>query len=146
MIKRIILTLLQFVIFMALLVVGGYWDLVNTAFEMHQLQNHQTPHVLLATTHYHVGSSVLIANGLIFATVLLVLILLFLLLRRKLYPWAWLTVLAYVLAVCLGFAIKLGLVPADTSVQASVSVPHLSPEEPSAFAKHITSAHPIPPL
>jgi len=60
------------------------------------------------------GSHILIADGLIFAAGLLVIILLIELLAKKLKPWAGLTLLAFVLAICLGFAMKLGLPPAPT--------------------------------
>jgi hypothetical protein len=123
MIKRIILTLLQFIVFMVLLAVGGNWDAVNLALEM---QQHKAATILIPAFKYPVGSHILIANGLIFATVLLVLILLFLLVRRKLHPWAWLTALAYVLAVCLGVAMKMGLPPADSPTQARLSAPRLT--------------------
>jgi hypothetical protein len=135
MIKRILLTLLQFIVFIVLLAVGGNWDYINLALEMHALQLHKTPSVLIPVFKYPMGSHILIANGLIFATVLLVLILLFLLLRKKLHPWALLTVLAYVLAVCLGFAMKLGLPPADNPSQGSLTAPHLIPEDAAFFIR-----------
>jgi len=123
MIKRILLTLLEFIVFIVLLAVGGNWDAINLNLEMQQLQKGQVPHVFMQTIKYPIGSHILIANGLIFATALLVLILLFLLLRKKLHPWASLAVLAYVLAVCLAMAMKLGLPPADTPSQSEVSMP-----------------------
>ena len=117
MIKRIILTLVQFIIFVALLAVGGNWDAINLSLEMQQMQKGQAPHVYMATVKYPLGSHILIANGLIFAGALLLIILLFLLFRKRMHPWALLSVLAFVLAVCLGFALKLGLVPAGTPDQ-----------------------------
>jgi len=114
-IKRIFLTILQFIAFIGLLAVGGNWDAVNLSLELRQMQNNQVPHVFLRTLKYPVSSAhILIANGIIFATVLLLLILLIELLSKKLKPWASLTLLAYVLAVILGFAMKLGLPPAST--------------------------------
>jgi hypothetical protein len=147
MIKRIILTLVQFIVFIVLLAVGGNWDAINLALEMHALQQHKAPSVLIPSFKYPVGSHILIANGLIFATVLLVLILLFLLLRKKLHPWAWLSLLAYVLAVCLGFALTLGLVPADNPAQARLSAPRLTLEDATLLGRRPIPAPPtITPL
>jgi hypothetical protein len=129
MIKRIVLTLLQFIVFLALIAVGGNWDAVNLAVEMHALQQHKTASLLVPVFKYPMGSHILIANGLIFATVLLLLILLFLLLRKKLHPWALLSLLAFALAVCLGFAMKLGLPPADSPEQTLLSPQLLTPED-----------------
>jgi hypothetical protein len=144
MIKRIILTLLQFIVFIALLAVGGNWDAINLALEIRAMQQHKAASVLIPSFKYPMGSHILIANGLIFATVLLLLILLFLLLRKKLHPWALLSLLAYVLAICLGFAMKLGLVPADNPAQARLSAPRLTLEDPAAFgASRLSEPHPI---
>jgi len=140
MIKRIILTLVQFVLYASLFALGGYWDAVNLALEMQAMQHHRTPSVLIPVIKYPVGSHVFIANGLIFATVLLVLILLLLLLRKKLHPWAWLTVLAYVLAVCLGLAMKIGLPPGDSPTQDSLVVPCLTLKDASLLGRAPGSA------
>ena len=122
MVKRISLTILQFIAFIGLLAVGGNWDAVNLSLEMRQMQNNQAPHVFLSTIKYPVSSThILIANGILFATVLLLLILLIELLSKKLKPWASLTLLAYVLAVVLGFAMKLGLPPASTPDSSSLA-------------------------
>jgi hypothetical protein len=129
MIKKILLTLLQFIVFMVLLAVGGYWDAINLMIEMHALQQHKTASMLIPVFKYPFGSHILIANGLIFATVLLVLILLFLLLRKKLHPWLWLSLLAYLLAICVGFAMKLGLPPADSQTQSSLAMPCVTPKD-----------------
>jgi len=129
MIKRIILTLLQFIVFIVLLAVGGNWDAINLMFEMRALQQHKTASMLIPVFKYPIGSHILIANGLLFATVLLVLILLLLLLLKKLHPWAWLSLLAFVLAVCLGLAMKLGLPPADSPAQASLGAHCLTPKD-----------------
>jgi len=128
MIKRIILTLLQFIVFIVLLAVGGNWDAVNLALEMRAFQQHKTATMLVPVFKYTVGQHIFIADGLIFATVLLVLILLLLVLLKKLHPWAWLAVLAYGLAVCLCFAMKLGIVPAENPAQATLSSPQLTIE------------------
>jgi len=121
-VKRISLTILQFIAFISLLAVGGNWDAVNLSLEMRQLQHNQTPHVFLQTLRYPVSSThILIANGILFATILLVIILLIEVLSKKLKPWASLTLLAYVLAVVLGFAMKLGLPPASTPDSSSLA-------------------------
>jgi hypothetical protein len=147
MIKRIILTLVQFIVFIALLAVGGNWDAINLALEIRAMQQHKAASVLIPSFKYPVGSHILIANGLIFATVLLVLILLFLLLRKKLHPWAWLSLLAYVLAVCLGFAFTLGIVPGDAPAQAGISVPRLTLEDATLLTNRpIPTPHAITPL
>ena len=122
MVKRISLTILQFIAFIGLLAVGGNWDAVNLSLEMRQMQNNQAPHVFLSTIKYPVSSThILIANGILFATILLVIILLIEVLSKKLKPWASLTLLAYVLAVVLGFAMKLGLPPASTPDSSSLA-------------------------
>ena len=122
MVKRISLTILQFIAFIGLLAVGGNWDAVNLSLEMRQMQNNQMPHVFLSTIKYPISSThILIANGIIFATVLLLLILLIEVLSKKLKPWASLTLLAYILAVVLGFAMKLGLPPASTPDSSSLA-------------------------
>ena len=122
MVKRISLTILQFIAFIILLAVGGNWDAVNLSLEMRQMQNNQAPHVFLSTIKYPISSThILIANGILFATILLVIILLIEVLSKKLKPWASLTLLAYVLAVVLGFAMKLGLPPASTPDSSSLA-------------------------
>lgn len=134
MIKRTLLTFLQFIVFVVLLAVGGNWDAVNLALEMHALQQHKTVTMLVPVFKYPLGSHVLIANGLIFATALLVLLLLLFLILKKLHPWAWLAVLAYVLAVCLAFAMKLGLPPADSPAQTHLQTQHVNIEDAPLFA------------
>jgi hypothetical protein len=115
MIKRITLTLLQFLIFIALLAIGGNWDVINLSLEIRAMQHHTTAFNPIPVIKTQISSThILIADGLIFATVLLILLLLIELLAKKLKPWASLTVLAFILAVCLGFAMKLGLPPAPT--------------------------------
>lgn len=142
MIKRILLTLLEFIVFIVLLAVGGNWDAVNLALEMHALQQHKTANMLIPVFKYPVGSHILIADGLIFATALLVLLLALFLLLKKLHPWAWLAVLAYLLAVCLAFAMKLGLPPADTPAQSYQQEPHLNTRDASVFGAELVSVTP----
>jgi hypothetical protein len=67
---------------------------------------------MIPTVKYQISAThMLISNGLIFAGILFVLILLIQAIRRKLHPWAALTTLAFLLAIALGFAMKLGLPP-----------------------------------
>ena len=115
MVKRAILTLVQFAAFLGLLFIGGDWDFINLQSELRQLQaGNLHPHVLIPTIKYPISANhILIANGLIYSGVLLVLILLFLALRRRLKPWASLSVLAWILAVFFAFATKMGLPPAS---------------------------------
>jgi len=107
-VKRILLTLLQFFAFCALLMLGGYWDIVHLLI---RLKFPALAIIPLWKIDHFTPTHDLILNGLIFAAVLWVLILLFQTLRRALRPWAALTTLAFVLAVALCFALKLGLPP-----------------------------------
>ena len=115
MIKRIVLTFLQFLIFIALLAIGGNWDVINLTLQIRAMEHHTTAFNPIPVIKTQISSThILIADGLIFAAVLLVIILLLEALTKKLKPWASLTLLAFVLAVFLGFAMKLGLPPAPT--------------------------------
>ena len=122
-IKRIVLTLLQFLIFIALLAIGGNWDVINLSLQIRAMEHHTTAFNPIPVIKTPLGSHILIADGLLFAAVLLVLILLIELLTKKLKPWAGLTLLAFALAICLGFAMKLGLPPAPTPDSSSVTLP-----------------------
>ncbi len=100
MFKRILLTLLQFLAFGALLVLGAFWALVGLFYPFA---------TIIPVWRFHLSASRdFIANGLIFAAVLLALLLLVEAARRALKPWATLTTLAFVLAVALSFVMKLG--------------------------------------
>jgi hypothetical protein len=116
MIKRILLFLLQFACFFGLLDLGGNWDIINLSYEMRQLQQGiMQPKPLFTTIKYPISSThILIANGLLFAGILLALILLVLALRKKLKPWGGITVAAFVCAVIIALSLKLGIVPAPT--------------------------------
>ena len=85
--------------------------------EMQQMQKGiMQPKVLMPTIKYSVSSThILIANGLLFTVVLLALILLFEVLRKKLKPWAFITLAAWVCAVVIALALKMGLPPAPVS-------------------------------
>ena len=111
MVKRILLGVLQlikFVVFLVVLFVGGNWDeLVNLPLELRAMQNHTTPAFLIPTMKYDAGPThFIIANGLIFAAVLLVLILLYEVLRKKLKPWALFTLAEWAVAMIIALVIK----------------------------------------
>lgn len=108
MVKRILLTLLQFVVFCVLLAVGGYWDFIHLLI---RLKAPALGFIPLWKIDHFTPTHDLILNGLIFATVLWLVIVVLQALRRRLLPGAVLTTLAYVLAVVLCFALKLGLPP-----------------------------------
>jgi uncharacterized membrane protein len=114
MVKRILYPVLQFAAFLGLLFVGGMWDSLNMSYEMRQMAN-GTPlsavHPLMATIKVPLGSHILIAQGVLFATMLLVLILLIQAIAKKLKPWAFYTLAAYVLAAIVAYATKMGLPP-----------------------------------
>ena len=105
MVKRIILFLLQLLAFFALLL-GGYWDFVHLFLAMRYPAWNVIP-----LWKFHLNANYdFIANGLIFASILFILILLFEAMRKALRPWAALTTAAFVLAVIASFIAKLGLV------------------------------------
>jgi uncharacterized membrane protein len=116
MVKRILYPILQFAAFLGLLFIGGMWDSLNMSYEMRQMAN-GTPlpavHPLMATIKIPIGSHILIAQGVLFATFLLVLILLIQAIAKKLKPWAVYTIGAYVLAILVAYATKMGLPPAS---------------------------------
>jgi hypothetical protein len=90
-----------------LLGVGGNWDGINLGIEMRELQRGAPPNVLIPTIKYQLNADhIIIANGIIFATILLALILLFELLRKKLKPWAWYSLLTWLVAVVLSLFIN----------------------------------------
>lgn len=115
MVKRILYLVLQFAAFLGLLFLGGMWDSLNLSYEMRQMAS-GTPlpaiHPLMTTIKIPFGSHVLIAQGILFATLLMVVILLIEALRKKLKPWALYTFIAFVLAVIVAFTTKMGLPPA----------------------------------
>jgi len=100
-VKRILLTLLQFLAFGALLVLGAFWALAGLFY----------PRLaVIPVWRFQAGlTHDFIANGLIFALVLLVILLVIEALCKALKPWAALTTLAFVLAVALSLVMKLGL-------------------------------------
>jgi len=109
-VKRILLTLLQFFIFCALLMVGGYWDVIRLLIELRAPSLNVIPlwkFSNITATHD------LVANGIIFASVFLVILLLWQAFRRTLKSSASLTLLAFLVAVVICFACKVGLPPAS---------------------------------
>ena len=110
--KRIVLTLLQFLAFVGLLAVGGNWDVINFSLQIRAMQNHITSFNPIPVIKMAIGTNhILIANGLIFAGILLLLILFFEAVRKALRPWASLSILAFVLACALTFAMRIGFPP-----------------------------------
>lgn len=109
MIKRIVLFLLQFFAFGALMWIGGFWDVLHLQAEV--------THSFWASIpvfKYPVSSAhILIADGLIFAGALLLIILLLEALARRLRPWAALSIVAYIVAAIVTLALKVGLPPAS---------------------------------
>jgi hypothetical protein len=116
MFKRVLFPVLQFFAFLGLMFAGGNWDSINMSYEIRQM-SHGAPlsavHPLMTTVKFPVGAHVLIAQGIIFATTLLVVILIIQALRKKVIPAAYFTVLAFVAAVVVGLASKMGLPPAN---------------------------------
>jgi len=99
--KRILLTLLQFIVFAALLAVGAFWALVRIFCP---------PLAFIPVWRFHISATHdFVANGLVFALALLAILVLIEALRKALKPWAALTVLAFVLAIAVSFLTKLGL-------------------------------------
>jgi hypothetical protein len=112
--KRIILFILQFCAFLGLLDVGGNWDVVRLAQQVQAMQKGTTAFNPIPVIKFQVSAShILIADGLIFAGILFVLILIFEAASKKLKPWASLTALAFVLAAALSFVLKFGLPPSN---------------------------------
>jgi hypothetical protein len=108
-VKRILLTLLQFFAFCALLMIGGYWDVIRLILELRAPSFNVIP---LWKFNVSAGHD-LIANGLVYALVLLLLLLGLEAWRKALRPWAALTILAFVAATALCFAAKVGLPPSS---------------------------------
>jgi len=98
--KRILLTLLQFLAFGALLLLGSFWAFAGLFY----------PRLAIVPVwHFQVGATQdFVANGLIFAAALFVVLLLIEAVRKAIKPWAILTSLAFALAVALSFVAKLG--------------------------------------
>ncbi len=112
--KRIIYFILQFCAFLGLMDLGGNWDIIRLAQQIQAMQKGATAFNPIPVIKTQISANhILIANGLIFAASLYILILLFEAARRRLKPWAGLTTLAFVLAAVAGLAMKFGLPPAN---------------------------------
>lgn len=107
MVKRIIYPLLQYIVFLFLLDLGGYWDVIRLTLEF------RFPNLpLIPLWKIHLTSSHdLILDGVVFTTALLFLILLVEILRKALKPWAWLSILSFALAILTGFVMHFGFLP-----------------------------------
>jgi hypothetical protein len=111
--KRSLLALLQFAGFFALMFIGGNWDVIRLGQEVRAMETHSTFFNPIQTIKIQMGAThILIANGLLFAAALLVVIVLIEFLSRKRHPWIALSCVAFVLAVVIAFAFKMGLPPA----------------------------------
>src|ERR1700761_113539 len=105
--KRILITLFQFACFSGLFYVGGYWDVIHLTLAIRYPQYNFIP-----LWKFHINPSLdYIANGLIFAGILFVLIVLIQALRRRMWPWSLLTTLAFVLAFIASAIVKSGFLP-----------------------------------
>jgi len=112
--KRILLTVLQFCAFFGLLYAGGYWDIISLSLAVRAMQGHPIPLLgSIPLIQYPMGSHILIADGIIFATILLVILVIIQALRKKLKPAVFYTLGAYALAIVITFCMKIGLPPAN---------------------------------
>jgi hypothetical protein len=113
MIKRILLAVFEFAVYLLLLGIGGYWDV------MRLLIGGYAPRLsgllsLLPLLKYQVSSThILIANGIVFAGAFCVILLLIEALRKAARSTMATTVILYIVAVALSLAFKVGLPPAS---------------------------------
>ena len=129
MVKRIILFLLQFAAFLALMFIGGDWAFIRLGQELRAMTSHTTFFNPIPVYKVPFGAThILILNGVIFASVLLLLILLIEAIRKAIKPWAAITLVAYILAVGLALVLKVGVPPAPTpdSDNSSITLPQVS--------------------
>jgi hypothetical protein len=111
-VKTILLVVLQvfkFAVFLGVLFAGGNWDGVNLWWKMQQMQRgnfHPSALLMPAIVHQLNPQQFLIANGLIYATILLVLILLYEVVRKKLKPWAFFTLGEYAVAMIIALTVS----------------------------------------
>jgi hypothetical protein len=111
MFKRAIYTFLQFVSFCGLFFVGGYWAAVRLALELRALQNQSAMPPMIPLWKMHVNPHLdYVLNGLIFAAVLLVVILIIQAIRKRTRLNSGWTLLAFGLAFLLSLAFKSGFV------------------------------------
>jgi len=111
MVKRLLSFLGQFLGFCALLFVGGYWAWVRLTLEMRAMEKGETAPPLIPLWKMHVSPTLdYVLNGLVFASVLLVILLLVQALRRKLGNATLLTLGALVAAFLLSLLFHSGFV------------------------------------
>jgi hypothetical protein len=111
-IKRILLAVFEFAVYLLLLGIGGYWDVARLliggyAPRLGGLLN------LLPLLKYPIGSHILIADGIVFAGVFCLILLLLEAVRKAARSTMATTVILYMLAVALSLAFKVGLPPAS---------------------------------
>jgi len=112
-IKRIVLAVFEFAVFLILLGIGGYWDVARL------LIGGYAPRLsgvlsLLPLIKFQVSSThILIADGIVFAGVFCLFLLLLEALRKAGRSTMATTVLLYILAVALALIFKVGLPPAS---------------------------------
>ena len=112
MLKRIVLAVVQFIAFLVLLGIGGYWDIVRLVMQLRPGLKWLAD--MLPLLRYQVTANhVLVANGILFAGVLCILILIGEALRKASRVSMLVTVITYVVAVVLSLAVKIGLPPAS---------------------------------
>lgn len=113
MIKRIVLAVFEFAAFLLLLGIGGYWDVVRLliggyAPRLSGLLN------FLPLIKFQVSSThVLIADGILFAGVFCIILLLIEALRKAARSTMATTVVLYIIAVALSLIVKVGLPPSS---------------------------------
>jgi hypothetical protein len=111
-IKRIVLAVFEFAVYLFLLGIGGYWDV------MRLLIGGYAPRLsgllsLLPLLKYQASSThILIVDGIVFAGVFCLILLLIEALRKAARSTMATTVILYILAVALSLAFKIGLPPA----------------------------------
>jgi hypothetical protein len=108
-VKRILFALLQFFAFCALFMVGGYWDIVRLLIELRLPSLNVIPLWKISNI---TATHDLVANGIVFAAVLLVILLVWQAVRKTLRTSAPLTLVAFAAAALICFACKVGLPPA----------------------------------
>jgi hypothetical protein len=95
--KKALAVVLQFLLFLILFAVGSF---------LHPFNLHWAKTVSAGTTRYFIADGLLLAIGVFFA------ILLFQFLRKRLCDSPW-TILSFVLAIGIGYAMKFGFITKD---------------------------------
>ena len=116
---RTLITLLQLAAFVELFQWGGAWAEVRLGIEMNALYQHKPIPgwlSLFPLLKMHVSSTLdYVANGLAFAAVLLVVIWIEQALRKRLKPWALVTLAMFLLAFVYSLLRHSGFVPLSNS-------------------------------